>query len=143
MQWGVVALLTAIVSWAFNLGAVPYFSLAGVVWILLIAITVVAAVIGWKTALGKLAIAILILEAVSFPVIHGLKMESKGAKETKQSTELSERDEEQSPPDSKATLEESKETIALWRVGCPHDGDTPPELVPGVLRLWQSSKAML
>ena len=90
MQWGVVALLTAIVSWAFNLGAVPHFSLAAVVWILLIAIAAVAAVTGRKTAVGKVAIAILILEAVSFPVIHGLNMETKEAKETKQSTELSE-----------------------------------------------------
>ena len=95
MQWGVVALLTAIVSWAFNLGAVPHFSLAAVVWILLIAIAAVAAVTGRKTAVGKVAIAILILEAVSFPVIHGLNMETrrqgaKETKETKQSTELSE-----------------------------------------------------
>ena len=83
MQWGVVALLTAIVSWAFNLGAVPHFSLAAVVWILLIAIAAVAAVTGRKTAVGKVAIAILILEAVSFPVIHGLNMETKEAKETR------------------------------------------------------------
>jgi len=87
LQWGVVALLTAIVSWGFNLGAVPYFSLVGIVWFLLIAIAAVAATVSRKTVLGKLAIAILILEAVSFPVIHTIIMEPK---ETKQSTELSE-----------------------------------------------------
>ena len=54
-------------------------------------------------------------------------------KEAKQSTELSELGEGQSSPDSKATLSESKETIVLWRVGSPHRGDTPPELVPGYL----------
>ena len=87
LQWGVVALLTAIVSWGFNLGAVPYFSLVGIVWFLLIAIAAVAATVSRKTVLGKLAIAILILEAVSFPVIHTIIMEPK---EAKQSTELSE-----------------------------------------------------
>ena len=87
LQWGVVALLAAIVSWGFNLGAVPYFSLVGIVWFLLIAIAAVAATVSRKTVLGKLAIAILILEAVSFPVIHTIIMEPK---EAKQSTELSE-----------------------------------------------------
>ena len=105
LQWGVVALLTAIVSWGFNLGAVPYFSLVGIVWFLLIAIAAVAATVSRKTVLGKLAIAILILEAVSFPVIHTIIMEPK---ETKQSTELSEPGEGQSSPDSKATSPESK-----------------------------------
>ena len=105
LQWGVVALLAAVVSWGFNLGAVPYFSLVGIVWFLLIAIAAVATIVSRKTVLGKLAMAILILEAVSFPVIHGLKMEPKGAK---QSTELSELGEGQSCPDSKATSPESK-----------------------------------
>ena len=54
---------------------------------LLIAIAAVAATVSRKTVLGKLAIAILILEAVSFPVIHTIIMEPK---EAKQSTELSE-----------------------------------------------------
>ena len=112
MQWGVVALLTAIVSWAFNLGAVPYFSLSGVVWILLIAIAAVAAVFGRKIALGKVAIAILILEAVSFPVIHGLKMETKEAKETKETKEMKEMKEtmetKQSTELSEAAVEENR-----------------------------------
>ena len=105
LQWGVVALLAAVVSWGFNLGAVPYFSLVGIAWFLLIAIAAVATIVSRKTVLGKLAMAILILEAVSFPMIHGLKMEPKGAK---QSTELSEPGEGQSSPDSKATSPESK-----------------------------------
>ena len=105
LQWGVVALLAAVVSWGFNLGAVPYFSLVGIVWFLLIAIAAVAAIVSRKTVLGKLAIAILILEAVSFPVIHAIIMEPK---EAKQSTELSELGEGQSSPDSKATSPESK-----------------------------------
>jgi hypothetical protein len=137
LQWGVVALLTAIVSWALYLGAGPHVAMAGVVWILLIAIAAVAAVAAvfrWKTALGKLAIVILILEAVSFPVIHAIIMELKETEETKQSTELSEPGAEQPATNSKATLEESKETIVLWRVGSPHRGDTPPELVPQYLQ---------
>ena len=46
LQWGVVALLTAIVSWALYLGAGPHVAMAGVVWILLMAIAAVAAVLG-------------------------------------------------------------------------------------------------
>ena len=36
-------------------------------------------------------------------------------------------------PDSKATSPEPKGSIVLWRVGSPHRGDTPPELVPEYL----------
>ena len=72
---GVVAVLAAIVSWAFNLGAIPWFSLYGVVWLLLVAIAAVFAVIIRKTVPGKVAIALLILEAISFPILHTMGME--------------------------------------------------------------------
>ena len=73
-RWGVVALLTAVLSWAFNLGAVPWFALAGIVWFMLIAIAAVSAVISRKTVLGKVAMALLVLEAVSFPILHVVGM---------------------------------------------------------------------
>lgn len=72
---GVVAVLSAVISWAFNLGAIPWFSLYGVVWFLLVALAAVCAVISRKTVPGKVAIGILILEVVSYPILHGLVME--------------------------------------------------------------------
>jgi hypothetical protein len=47
-------------------------------------------------------------------------------------------------PDSKATSPEPKGSIVLWRVGSPHDGDTPPELVPKRLEdlIWEQGYAV-
>jgi len=73
-QWGILAVLTAVLSWAFNLGGIPYFSFYGLAWFLVIAVSTVLAVVSHKTVLGKVAIAILILEAVSFPILHTMSM---------------------------------------------------------------------
>jgi len=76
-RWGGVAMLTAVVSWAFNIGAIPWSTFSGIVWFLLLAIAAVSALISRKTVLGKVAMTLLILEAVSFPILHGMGMESK------------------------------------------------------------------
>ncbi len=75
VQPGVVAVLIAIVSWAFNLGAIPWFSLYGYVWLSLIVLAAFFAVISRKTVPGKVAIILLILEAISFPILHTAGME--------------------------------------------------------------------
>lgn len=87
LRLGLVSLLLAVVSWTFNLGLIPWFSLYGIVWSLLIAIAVVSAVISRKTVLGKAAMAILILEAISLPILHVMVQEAETSAEPATSIE--------------------------------------------------------
>ena len=70
----IIAVVSAALSLLFNLGLVPWFDQAAIVWILLVVIALVAGLISSKTKMGKVAIVLLILELVTFPVIHGMGM---------------------------------------------------------------------
>ena len=69
-RWGITALVAAVISWGFNLGVMPWFEFYGVVWVLFLTLSAVAALMSRKTILGKVAIGLLVLLALAFPVIH-------------------------------------------------------------------------
>ena len=71
---GYIALSLTVLNWVIVWGGMWWFPLAGVVWGLLIAIAVVLAVISWKTVPGKVAITLLILEAIFYALTTPVKM---------------------------------------------------------------------
>ena len=68
---GIVALATAVLSWGCMMGAIPLGILA---WFPLLAIAAVTSVLSRKTALGKVAIVLLILEIPAYLVIHSIQL---------------------------------------------------------------------
>ena len=64
---GIIALATAVLSWGCMLGVLP---LAPWVWFPVLAIAAVTSVLSRKTALGKVAIVLLILEIPAYLVVH-------------------------------------------------------------------------
>jgi len=70
-RWGIASLAAAVISWGFSLGLMPWFEFYGVVWTLFLTLSAVAALMSRKTILGKIAMGLLVLLALAFPVIHG------------------------------------------------------------------------
>ena len=68
---GIWALFTAVLSWGCMMGAIPMGTLA---WFPLLAIAAVTSVLSRKTALGKVAIVLLILEIPAYLVIHSVQL---------------------------------------------------------------------
>ena len=68
---GTWALVTAVLSWGCMMGASPMGILA---WFPLLAIAAVTSVLSRKTALGKVAIVLLILEIPAYLVIHSVQL---------------------------------------------------------------------
>lgn len=64
---GIWALATAVLSWGCMMGAIPLGILA---WFPVLAIAAVTSVLSRKTALGKVAIALLIIEIPAYFIIH-------------------------------------------------------------------------
>jgi hypothetical protein len=64
---GIIALATAVLSWGCMLGYIP-----GGIWLFfpLLAVSAVTSVLSRKTALGKVAIVLLILEIPAYFVVH-------------------------------------------------------------------------
>jgi hypothetical protein len=63
---GIVALATAVLSWGYMLGYIP-----GIfAFFPLLAVSAVTSVLSRKTALGKVAIVLLILEIPAYFVVH-------------------------------------------------------------------------
>jgi hypothetical protein len=71
---GMWALSHAVVSWGCMLGVLP---LGPLVWLPILLVSAVTSVLSWKTALGKVAIVLLILEIPAYIVVHGLIMSPK------------------------------------------------------------------
>ena len=74
IRTGYLALSLTALNWVIVIGGLWWFPLAEVVWGLLIAIAVVLAVISWKTVPGKVAITLLILEAIFYALTAPVKM---------------------------------------------------------------------
>lgn len=70
-RWGIAALMAAVISWGFNLGLIPWFEFYGLVWGVFLVLSAVAAFMSRKTLLGKVAMGLLVLLVLAFPVIHG------------------------------------------------------------------------
>ena len=68
---GMWALSNAVLSWGCMLGVLP---LAAWVWFPVLAIAAVTSVLSRKTALGKVAIVLLILEIPAYLVIHSVQL---------------------------------------------------------------------
>jgi hypothetical protein len=68
------ALSHAVVSWGCMLGVLPLGPLA---WLPILLVSAVTSVLSRKTALGKVAIVLLILEIPAYIVVHGLIMSPK------------------------------------------------------------------
>ena len=64
---GIIALVTAVLSWGCVIGAIPFGVFA---WIPLLAVSTVTSVLSRKTVLGKVAIVLLILEIPAYIVLH-------------------------------------------------------------------------
>ena len=64
---GISALSNAVISWGCMLGVLP---LAPWVWFAVLAIAAITSVLSRKTALGKVAIVLLILEIPAYFVVH-------------------------------------------------------------------------
>jgi len=71
---GRVAMVAVVISWGFNLGLIPWFGCYGVVWALFLVLSAVAAFMSRKTMFGKMAMGLLLLEAISYPILHGASM---------------------------------------------------------------------
>jgi hypothetical protein len=72
--FGWVAMVAVVVSWGFNLGLIPWFGCYGVVWALFLVLAGLAVFMNRKTMLGKMTIGLLLLEAISYPILHGASM---------------------------------------------------------------------
>ena len=68
---GIWALVTAVLSWGCMMEAIP---LGILTWFPLLAIAAVTSVLSRKTALGKVAIVLLILEIPAYLVIHSIQL---------------------------------------------------------------------
>ena len=69
-RWGIAALAAAAISWGFSFGLMPWFEFYGVVWVVFLALSAVAAFMSRKTILGKVAMGLLVLLSLAFPLIH-------------------------------------------------------------------------
>ena len=68
---GIIALATAVLSWGFVIGTIPFGVFA---WFPLLAVSTVTSVLSRKTVLGKTAIVLLILEIPGYLAIHSISM---------------------------------------------------------------------
>lgn len=69
-----VAMAAVVISWGFNVGLIPWFGGYGVVWALVLVLSGVAAYMSRKTMFGKMAMGLLLLEAISYPILHVASM---------------------------------------------------------------------
>jgi len=71
---GPVAMVAVVISWGFNFGFIPWFGCYGVVWASFLVLSGVAAFMSRKTMFGKMTMGLLLLEAISYPILHGASM---------------------------------------------------------------------